>query len=131
MAPDIFPESESEEGVVDDVQEAIRRRAELIYERNGKISGRDLENWMQAEYEICSEAAQHAGRRTAVVVKVDGVDYVGEYELSAADGYAPGEFAAGDPIAVRFEDDRMYVRRANGKELETRVVETRVAKTYG
>ena len=28
-----------------DLNQAIRRRAEEIYERNGKRPGRDLENW--------------------------------------------------------------------------------------
>src|SRR5579863_64228 len=32
-----------------DVNQAIRRRAEEIYERNGKLPGRDLHNWAQAE----------------------------------------------------------------------------------
>jgi hypothetical protein len=124
MAGNVLPESGAGQDVVDELEEAIRRRAEQIYERNGKIPGRDIENWTQAEREIRSEAAQQVGGRTAVVVKVDGVEYVGEYEFAAADGYAPGEFAAGDPIAVRFEDEKMYVKRANGKELETRIVKT-------
>ena len=120
MVPNVSPEPGRE--VADDLHEAIRARAEQIYESSGKIPGRDIENWMQAEREIRSEAGQHARRRTAVVVNIDGVDYVGEYEFSAADGYAPGEFAAGDPVAVRFEEDKMYVKRPNGKELETRIV---------
>lgn len=36
-----------------DRQEAIRRRAEEIYIRNGRIPGRDNENWAQAEQESC------------------------------------------------------------------------------
>ena len=122
MAANVFPESEMDG--LKDLQAAIRRRAEEIYERSGRVPGRDMENWTQAEQEVRSEAARYAGRRTAVVVKVNGVEYVGEYTFTAADGYAPGEFAAGDPVAVRFEEDRMYVKRANGKELETRIVQT-------
>lgn len=122
MAANVFPESEMDG--LKDLHEAIRRRAEEIYERSGRAPGRDIENWTQAEQEIRRLAARYAGRRTAVVVKVNGVEYVGEYTFTAADGYAPGEFAAGDPVAVRFEEDKMYVKRANGKELETRIVQT-------
>lgn len=126
MPANVPPESGAVQDVdvVEGLHEAIRRRAEQIYERNGKIPGRDIENWMQAEHEIRSETGLHAARRTAVVVKVDGIDYVGEYEFTAAEGYAPGEFSAGDPIAVRFEEDKMYLKRANGKELETTIVKT-------
>ena len=122
MVPNVSPESGQD--VVDDLHEAIQRRAEQIYESSGKIPGRDIENWIQAEREIRGEIAAQAGRRTAVVVRVNGIDYVGEYTFPAADGYAPGEFAAGDPVAVRFEEDKMYVKRQNGKELATRIVKT-------
>ena len=101
--------------------DAIRRRAEEIYVRNGRIPGRDTENWMQAEKEILREAAGHS-HRNAIVVKVSGVCYVGEYSLDAAQGYSPGEFVAGDPISVRFDRDKMFVRLRSGRELETRIV---------
>jgi hypothetical protein len=103
-----------------DRHEAIRRRAEEIYIRNGRTAGRDVENWVQAEAEILREAEVHS-HRAAVVIKVSGVRYVGEYSVAAA-GYAPGEFAAGDPIAVRFEADKMFVTRNSGGELETTIV---------
>jgi len=127
MPTDISPESVLP-GVshpdVGDLHDAVRRRAEEIYERSGRIPGRDIENWSQAEQEIRREAQQQRSvRRTAVVVKVNGVDYVGEYS-SATAGYTPGEFGAGDPVVVRFEEGKMYVRRPNGKELETRIVQT-------
>jgi len=105
-----------------DRHEAIRRRAEEIYIRSGRIPGRDLENWTQAEQEITREAAEHPLRRTAIVVKVNGVQYVGEYAIDSADGYAPGEFTKGVPVPVRFDGDKMFVKRPNGKELETRIV---------
>ncbi len=104
-----------------DLHEAIRRRAEEIYVRNGKVPGRDLENWAQAEKEIRGEA-EPRGRRVAIVVKVNGVDHVGEYRADLSDGYTPGEFSEGEPVEVRIEGDRMFVRRPNGKELETRIV---------
>lgn len=104
-----------------DLHEAIRRRAEEIYIRNGRIRGRDLENWAQAEKEVRDEAEQ-TRRRLAIVVKVNGINHVGEYRADLSDGYTPGEFRQGDPVEVRIEGDRMFVRRSNGKELETRIV---------
>jgi hypothetical protein len=102
------------------LQEAIRRRAEEIYVQSGRIAGRDLENWAQAEREI-RDAAQE-NRCAAIVVKVNGVQYVGEYTAESADGYVPGEIGAGSPVAVRLQGDKMFVERSNGKELETRIV---------
>ena len=104
-----------------DRHEAIRRRAEEIYIRNGRIPGRDVENWFQAETEILREAEVHS-HRAAVVIKVSGVHYVGECSVDDADGYAPGEFAAGDPVTVRFDADKMFVRRNGGAELQTTIV---------
>ena len=105
-----------------DLQEAIRRRAEEIYIQSGKVSGRDLENWSQAEREIMSKVG-NAARRTAVIVRVNGIEYVGEYEPERSEGYIPGEFASGGFVPVRFEGDKMFVTRPNGKELETTIVE--------
>ncbi len=104
-------------------RDAIRRRAEAIYVRSGKIPGRDKENWIQAEREIQHEiAAQPTVRRTAIVVRVNGVEYIGEYKPEDSNGYVPGEFGTGGTVPVRIEGDRMFVRRQNGKELETRIV---------
>ena len=69
------------------------------------------------------DLAPGPARRTAIVIRVEGVQYVGEYDLESAAGYAPGEFAPGQSTAVRFDGDRMFVRRPNGTELETTVVE--------
>ena len=106
-----------------DLHEAIRRRAEEIYYRNGSIPGRDLENWQQAEKEIFSELAAPSPRRTAVVVKVDGVQYVGEYDPACSAGYVPGELGSGSAVPVRFVGDKMFVKRPNGLELETTIVQ--------
>jgi hypothetical protein len=105
-----------------DLQARIRQRAEEIYYRNGRIEGRDLENWNQAEREIRSEQGR-TGRRTAVVVRIDGVQYVGEYHPEAADGYAPGEIGFGDSVPIRLDGEKMFVKRPNGKELETRIIQ--------
>jgi Protein of unknown function (DUF2934) len=104
------------------MQEAIRRRAEEIYIRSGKIPGCDVQNWMQAEKEVRQEFATRAERRTAVVINVNGVRYTGEYTQDSAGGYTPGEFRQGQPIPVRFSGDKMFVKRPNGSELETTIV---------
>lgn len=106
-----------------DVHDAIRRRAEEIYFESGRIPGRDLENWAQAEREVRSRQ-EHKNRRTAIVVKVHGVEYVGEYRADSAEGYAPGEFSSGESVPVVIEGDRMLVRRPNGQVLDTRIVKT-------
>jgi len=105
-----------------DLHEAIRCRAEEIYIRNGKLPGRDLENWAQAEQEIRREFADRPHRRTAIVVRVNGAEYIGEYNPDSCDGYAPGEFGPGASVPVRFHGDKMFVKRPNGKELETTIV---------
>ena len=104
-----------------DLHETIRCRAEEIYHRNGDIPGRDQENWAQAEAEILREISV-ATRRTAIVVNVDGLQYVAEYSAANSDGYTPGEFRRGAPVPVRIEGDKMFVIRRNGRELETRIV---------
>jgi hypothetical protein len=104
-----------------DRHEAIRRRAEEIYFRNGKIPGHDQENWAQAEQEILRELAPPRTRRAAIVIKVNGLEYIGEYNPGASDGYRPGEFGPGASVLVSFHGDHMLVFRPNGKTLETTV----------
>lgn len=103
-----------------DQHAAVRRRAEEIYIRNGRVPGRDLENWAQAEQEIARESSQ--ARRTAIIVKVNGTEYIGEYNPALSDGYLPGEFGPGALVPVRFHGDKMLVKRPNGKILETTIV---------
>lgn len=105
-----------------DRNEAIRKRAEEIYIRNGRIPGRDAENWAQAEQEISREFASPHPQTTAIVVRVNGEEYVGEYNPDSSDGYHPGEFGAGVSVPVRFRGDKMFVMRPNGKVLETTIV---------
>ena len=114
-------ERETEGPRATDLNEAIGRRAREIYEKSGRVAGRDLENWVQAEAEVLSEQ-KRITRKSAVVVRVNGVQYVGEYRPGSADGYTPGEFAKGDPVPVRFDGNQMFVKRPNGKELATRIV---------
>jgi len=104
-----------------EVQEAIRRRATEIYHRSGEVEGHDVENWCQAEAEIVREISLHP-TRSAVVVNVEGVVYTGEYEAASADGYIAGEWKPGDPVPVRLAGNKLYLRRPNGRELETMIV---------
>ena len=104
-----------------DRSEAIRRRAEEIYIRNGRVPGRDLENWAQAEQEILRETAESPARK-AIVVKVGDAQYIGEYNPESSDGYVPGEFGPSTSVPVRFRGDKMLVLRPNGKVLETTIV---------
>ena len=108
--------------VVADQHEAIRRRAEEIYIRNGQVPGRDLDNWAQAEQEILREFGEQPARKTAIIVRVNGEEYIGEYSPESSDGYVPGEFGTGASVPVRFHGDKMFVKRPNGKELETTIV---------
>jgi hypothetical protein len=103
------------------MQEAIRRRATDLYRRGGEAEGHDVENWCRAEAEILRETAAHLAH-PAVVVNVEGVVYTGEYESASAGGYTPGEWKAGDRVPVRLDGDRLFLRRPNGRELETNVV---------
>jgi hypothetical protein len=101
--------------------EAIRRRATELYQRGGAAEGHDAENWYRAEAEIIRESATRSARR-AVVVNIQGVVYTGEYESNSTDGYTPGEWNPGDPVPVRLAGDKLFLRRPNGRELQTTIV---------
>src|ERR1700756_5715532 len=116
-----LPDPSSSSPVDGELHDAIRRRAEEIYIGSGRIPGRDVENWAKAEQEIKGETAGGA-RRKAVVVRVNGVQYFGEYQPEHCDGYQPGEFGKGKVVPVRFAGNKMFVKRPNGKELETTIV---------
>jgi hypothetical protein len=103
------------------LQEAIRRRATELFRKGGGVVGHDVENWYQAEAEILRESTAHTLRR-AVVVNVQGVVYTGEYDSTLAEGYTPGEWKPGAPVPVRLAGDKLYLRRPNGRELQTTVV---------
>src|SRR5258708_27465649 len=101
--------------------EAIRRRATELYQQGGAVEGQDADNWYQAEAEIIRESVNRLTRR-AVVINVQGVVYTGEYESSSADGYIAGEWKPGESIPIRFAGDKLYLRRRDGRELQTTVV---------
>jgi len=107
-----------------EIEAAIRRRAQELYERRGKVPGHEVEDWLQAEAEVLALNPTQAGRKRAVVVKVAGVTYTGEYDPKHCRGYTPGELSAGQPLRVRFQDDRMFIARPDGLELEARIIRT-------
>ena len=82
-----------------DLQQAIRLRAEEIYERHGRILGHDLPKLGRAEKEIMQELSERPTRRTAVVINLNGVQFVGECALESSGGYVPGELSS---PALRF-----------------------------
>jgi hypothetical protein len=53
---------------------------------------------------------------------VDGAQYIGQYDPESSDGYVPGEFGPGASVPVRFQGDKMFIKRSNGKILETTIV---------
>lgn len=83
----------------------------------------------RAEEEI--QEFERASPRTAILVRVSGVQYVGEYVDEAAAGYTPGEFEPGAPVPARLDGDRMFVKRPNGKVLETGAVQQLSAVSWG
>ena len=103
------------------MEDAIRRRATELYQQGGAVAGYDAENWYRAEAEILRESSTHPVRR-AVVVNLQGVVYTGEYESTSADGYTPGEWKPGDPVPIRLSGNKLYLRRPNGRELQTTIV---------
>jgi len=106
----------------DSWEQAIRRRAQELYEERGRVPGHEVEDWLRAEAEVKRESEPRAPRPAYVSVKVEGVTYIGEYDAASCQGYQPGEFRAGDQIRVMVNRDKMVVVRPNGVRLETRVV---------
>ena len=45
----------------------IARRAREIFERNGRIPGRDLENWLEAESQLLSARKSEAEQKTPTI----------------------------------------------------------------
>ena len=51
--------------------DALARRAYEIFDGNGRIFGRDLDNWLQAERELLAKSSKKpAGRRKSQPVEV-------------------------------------------------------------
>ena len=101
-------------------EEAIRHRAQQMFEQRGCIPGHEVEDWLRAEAELRRESAS---RKSAhVVINLEAVTYTGEYDPANCDGYHPGELAPGTRTRIRLVQDRMFIQRPNGKELEATIV---------
>lgn len=112
-----------------EVEDAIRCRAEKLYEERGKTPGHQVEDWLRAEAEVIGEIKLPPSPKPAfLVVRMEGVTYTGEYDAMRCDGYAPGEFRSGAPVEVRLYVDKMFVKRPNGRELETRIVRKEIGR---
>lgn len=118
-----FPETELPTPRPPEIEAAVRRRAEEIYNLRGRMPGHEVEDWLQAEADVMRDLAILQQRKPAqIVVRVHGVTYTGEYDSANCGGYRPGELHTSDPIRVRFEGEKMFVRRPNGTELEARII---------
>ena len=62
MPDKVVPFRKRDMGSLELTEEYIRLRAYELWERHGRIHGRDLEDWLEAE-------AQILGRRSALVLK--------------------------------------------------------------
>ena len=112
-----------------EVDDAIRRRAERLYEDRGRLPGHQVEDWLKAEAEVLREfELAQAPKPAFVLVRFEGAVYTGEYDAKRCDGYTPGEFREGAPVEIRFNAGNMYVKRPNGKELEMRIVRKEIEK---
>jgi|SRR3954462_9620371 len=103
--------------------EAVRQRAQRLFEESGRVAGRDQENWLRAEAEINAEACA-CGKPAYVVIKFKGVTYTGEYDALTTD-YRPGELA-GAPVKMNLESETMIITRSNGMQLTARIVKQEV-----
>jgi hypothetical protein len=102
---------------------AITRRAHELWEERGGVDGSADEDWAQAEAEVMRWWREQRAQRPAfIVVKVGDFTYTGEYDPIRCNYYRPGDLGRGTRVPVRFQDDRMYVRLHDGRELETKIV---------
>ena len=63
-----------------------------------------------------------ARKRGFFNVKVDHVLYTVQYNPEQCDCYRPGMLQKGQPVELRFEDDKIFLKLPNSKELEAKIV---------
>jgi hypothetical protein len=111
-----------------DLRDAIARRARELWEQRGRVDGHAQEDWLQAEAELMkSRPVQTTPKSAFIVVKFAGFVYTAEYDPDHCGSYCHGEFRKGTPVAVRLADDKIYLRRPNGRELEARILKKQPA----
>lgn len=124
------------------LKEAIAQRARELYELRGREEGHALEDWLRAEAEVMTKvkaqekpaegnvsAAEHAKMTPAMAskpaffnVRVDDVIYTLQYDPARCDSYRPGMLRKGQPVELRFEDDQLFMKLPNSKELKAKIV---------
>jgi Protein of unknown function (DUF2934) len=124
MEAAVQPAREKTPSIEDEnLHEAIMRRAHELWELRGRVDGHAEEDWAQARDEVLRWwPGEQAQRPAFIVVKVGDFTYTGEYDPRRCSYYRPGDLGRGSRIPVRFEDDRMYVKLQDGRELETKIV---------
>jgi hypothetical protein len=111
--------------IVEDAKlhEAITRRAHELWELRGRVDGHADEDWARAKAEVLRWWPRASAPKPAfIVVKVGEFSYTAEYDPQHCPYYRPGDLGRGTRVPVRFEDDHMYVKLQNGRELETKIV---------
>lgn len=58
-----------------------------------------------------------------ISVQLGDITYVGSYWPRTEWSYSPTDFVVNDPIQVRIEGKHMYVKRPDGKDLKTRIIQ--------
>lgn len=58
-----------------------------------------------------------------ISVRLGDMTYVGSYWPRTVWSYAPTEFIVNDPIEIRIDGKHMFIKRPNGKELKTTIVQ--------
>jgi hypothetical protein len=103
------------------VHDAIVRRARELWEQRGRVDGHADEDWAQAEAEIKQQLG-HSRRVTPafLAVKANGCVYTCRYDRST-DAYRPGDLNPGEPVRLRFEGEKLYLK-FHDSELETTIV---------
>ena len=56
------------------------------------------------------------------VVKFGDLTITGQRELGPFDKSYLEEFVVGDPIDIRIDNDKLYIKRPNSKEIKTKIV---------
>lgn len=107
----------------DEIHEAITRRARELWELRGRVDGHAEEDWAQAEAEVMKAmAGASTPKKAFIAVKIGQFIYTGEYDARQSDVYRPGDLNRGEPTAIHFEGEKMFLRLKGGRELATRIV---------
>jgi hypothetical protein len=88
--------------------------------QKGRLLDMTVEDVSRGTATIGGMSAPIPGRRYIFKIQLDDVVYFAEYNAGKL-GYKP-DWIVNDPIEVRFEKDKMFLKRSDGKELEVAVI---------